>query len=57
MPWDGEDGGGSEAARAAFEHSLSLEDLRAVQPWAGADWDAIREHLLGHLARASYAYV
>jgi uncharacterized Zn finger protein len=45
-----------KAARSAFEHSLSLEDFRAVQTWAGADWDAIRKELLAHLARAPYAY-
>jgi uncharacterized Zn finger protein len=45
-----------KAARSAFKHSLSLEDFRAVQTWAGADWDAIRKELLAHLARAPYAY-
>jgi uncharacterized Zn finger protein len=45
-----------KAARAAFEHSLSLEDFRAVQTWAGVDWAAIREDLLAQLARAPYAY-
>ena len=45
-----------KAAKVAFEYSLSPEDFRAVQPWAGADWDAIRKDLLAHLARAPYAY-
>src|SRR5262249_7436506 len=45
-----------KAARAAFGGSLSLEDFRAVQMWAGADWDAIRKGLLAHLARAPHAY-
>jgi uncharacterized Zn finger protein len=45
-----------KAARAAFEHSLSMEDFRAAQTWAGADWDAIRKELLVHLARAPHAY-
>lgn len=45
-----------KAARAAFERSLSLEDFRAVQTWAGTDWDAIRGDLLAHLARAPHAY-
>jgi uncharacterized Zn finger protein len=45
-----------KAGRAAFEHSLSLEDFRAVQTWAGADWAAIRKDLLAHLARAPHAY-
>ena len=44
------------AAKAAFEYSLSLEDFRAVQTWAGADWDAIRKDLLAHLAHAPHAY-
>ena len=45
-----------KAAKAAFEYSLSLDDFRAVQTWAGADWDAIRKDLLAHLARAPHAY-
>ena len=45
-----------KAAKAAFEYSLSLEDFRAVQTWAGADWDAIRKDLLAHLAHAPHAY-
>jgi uncharacterized Zn finger protein len=45
-----------KAAKAAFDHSLSFEDFYAVQTWAGADWDAIREDLLAHLARAEHAY-
>jgi len=45
-----------QAARAAFEHSLSLEDFRAIQTWAGVDWDAIRKDLLERLAGAPHAY-
>jgi uncharacterized Zn finger protein len=45
-----------KAARTAFEHSLSLEDFRAVQTWAGGDWASIRKDLLAHLARAPHAY-
>src|SRR5262249_39192462 len=45
-----------KAARAAFDHSLSLEDFRAAQPWAGVKWDAIRKELLAHLASAPHAY-
>jgi uncharacterized Zn finger protein len=45
-----------KAARAAFERSLSLEDFRAVQTWAGADWTAVRKDLLAQLARAPHAY-
>jgi uncharacterized Zn finger protein len=45
-----------KAARAAFDHSLSLEDFGAVKMWAGDAWDAIREDLLAHLARAPHAY-
>ena len=45
-----------KAARAAFQRSVSLEDFRAVEIWAGADWDAIRKDLLAHLARAPHAY-
>jgi uncharacterized Zn finger protein len=45
-----------KAARAAFERSLSLEDFRAVQTWAGADWEAIRKDLLAQLACAPHAY-
>jgi uncharacterized Zn finger protein len=45
-----------KAARAAFDHSLSLEDFGAVKVWAGDAWDAIREDLLAHLARAPHAY-
>jgi uncharacterized Zn finger protein len=44
------------AARAAFDHSLSLEDFDAVKVWAGEAWDAIRKDLLAHLARAPHAY-
>jgi uncharacterized Zn finger protein len=45
-----------KAARAAFEHSLSLEDFRAVRTWAGGDWADIRKDLLARLARAPHAY-
>jgi uncharacterized Zn finger protein len=45
-----------KAARVAFEHSLSLENFRAVQMWAGAEWDTIRKDLLKHLAGAPHAY-
>jgi uncharacterized Zn finger protein len=45
-----------KAARAAFEHSLSLEDFRAVQLWAGDGWETIRTDLLAHLAHAPHAY-
>jgi hypothetical protein len=45
-----------KAARAAFEHTLSLEDFRAVQTWAGAGWDAIRKELLAQLGRAPHAH-
>jgi hypothetical protein len=45
-----------KAARVAFDHSLSLEDFGAVQAWASEAWNAIREDLLAHLARAPYAY-
>jgi uncharacterized Zn finger protein len=45
-----------KAARAAFDHSLSLEDFDAVKIWAGEAWDAIRKDLLAHLARAPHAY-
>ena len=45
-----------KAARAAFQRSVSLEDFRAVQIWAGADSDAIRKTLLAHLAGAPHAY-
>jgi uncharacterized Zn finger protein len=45
-----------KAARAAFDHSLSLEDFGAVKVWAGHTWDAIRKDLLAHLARAPHAY-
>ena len=45
-----------KAARAAFDHSLSLEDFGAVKVWAGDAWDAIRKNLLTHLARAPHAY-
>ena len=45
-----------KAGRAAFERSLSLEDFRALQTWAGADWNAIRKGLLAHLARVPHAY-
>jgi hypothetical protein len=45
-----------KAACAAFDHSLSPEDFRATQTWAGADWDVIRKELLAHLARAPHAY-
>ena len=45
-----------QAAKAAFEHSLSLEDFQAVQTWTGGTWGAVRPDLLAHLARAPYAY-
>jgi len=45
-----------KAARTAFDHSLWLEDFDAVKLWAGDSWDAIREDLLAHLARAPHAY-
>jgi len=45
-----------KAAKAAFDHSLSLEDFDAVKPWAGDAWDGIRNDLLAHLARAPHAY-
>ncbi len=45
-----------KAALAAFEHALSLEDFRAVQMWAGVNWDAIRKDLLERLGRAPHAY-
>jgi uncharacterized Zn finger protein len=45
-----------KAALVAFEHSLSLEDFRAIQTWAGTDWDAIRKDLLERLASAPHAY-
>jgi hypothetical protein len=45
-----------KAARAAFDHSLSIEDFDAVKIWAGEAWDAIRKDLLAHLARAPHAY-
>jgi uncharacterized Zn finger protein len=45
-----------KAATAAFEHSLSLEDFRAVQPWAGKNWAEIRNNLLALLSRAPYAH-
>jgi uncharacterized Zn finger protein len=43
------------AARAAFEHTLSLEDYRAVETWAGKGWVTIRKELLASLAAAEYA--
>ncbi len=45
-----------KAARVAFEYSLSLENFRAVQTWAGVDWDPIRKGLLERLASAHHAY-
>ena len=45
-----------KAAKAAFDHSLSLEDFDAVKQWAGDAWDGIRNDLLAHLARAPHAY-
>jgi uncharacterized Zn finger protein len=45
-----------KAAKAAFDHSLSLEDFCAVRTWAGDAWDAIRADLLAHLARAPHAH-
>ena len=45
-----------KAATSAFERSLSFEDFRAVQPWAGGRWGNVRADLLTHLARAPYAY-
>ena len=45
-----------KAARVAFGYSLSLENFRAVETWAGTDWDAIRKGLLEQLASAPHAY-
>src|SRR5262249_30598178 len=45
-----------KAAKAAFDHSLSLEDFDAVKQWTGDAWDGIRNNLLAHLASAPHAY-
>jgi uncharacterized Zn finger protein len=45
-----------KAARAAFDHSLSLDDFGTVKALAGDAWDAIREDLLTHLTHAPHAY-
>ena len=45
-----------KAARVAFECTLSMEDYRAAQNWAGDDWAEVRTVLLTTLARASHAY-
>ena len=42
------------AARTAFARSLCLEDYRAVQTIAGADWHSIKTELLQLLAATSY---
>lgn len=44
------------AARVAFECTLSMEDYRAAQNWAGDNWPEIRMALLKTLACASHAY-
>jgi uncharacterized Zn finger protein len=43
------------AARMAFEQTLSLQDYRAVEAWAGGSWEEIRQDLLARLAVAAYA--
>lgn len=44
------------AACTAFECTLSMEDYRAVQLWAGERWPEIRPRLLETLADAAYAH-
>ncbi len=44
-----------QAARAAFAHSFSLDDYRAAQAIAGAEWPSVKAELLNLLASASYA--
>ncbi|WP_022719550.1 hypothetical protein, partial [Rhodopseudomonas sp. B29] len=43
-----------KASLAAFQQSQSLDDFRAVQTWAGADWKHIRAELLNQLASAPH---
>ncbi|WP_046863644.1 SWIM zinc finger family protein [Microvirga massiliensis] len=44
-----------KAARTAFEHTLSLEDYRAVEVWAGENWKSVRRELLDLLKAARQA--
>lgn len=44
------------ASRIAFECTLSIEDYRAAQNWAGDDWPEVRTALLTTLAQAPHAY-
>jgi uncharacterized Zn finger protein len=44
-----------KAARAAFEHTLSLEDYRAVEVWASENWKSVRKELLDLLKAARHA--
>ena len=43
------------AARTAFEQTLSLQDYRAVETWAGENWKTIRKDLLACLTAARFA--
>jgi uncharacterized Zn finger protein len=43
------------AARTAFEQTLSLQDYRAVETWAGENWKTVRKDLLACLTAARFA--
>jgi uncharacterized Zn finger protein len=43
------------AARSAFEETLSLQDYRAVETWAGGSWKEMRTDLLAGLTAAKHA--
>jgi uncharacterized Zn finger protein len=44
-----------KAARTAFEHTLSVEDFRAAEAWAGGSWEGVRKELLVSLKAARQA--